>query len=85
MIAVAILICVLSLPAASALCLAVNLCLYCSSISKYKKQGSPLLERTLKERRLSLIVSAAARAAFLVLLAILYITLDNSVTYQYQH
>jgi len=82
---VSLLICVLFLPMASALCFAVNLCLYCSCLSKYKKQGSPFLASALKERRTSLIVSAVVLAAFIILLAIFYIALDNSVTFQYQH
>jgi len=81
----ALLISVLSLPAASALCFLINLCLYCYSLSKRRKDAFSLSEKTLKERKLALIISAVVLAAFIILLAILYIILNNSVTYQYQH
>lgn len=80
----ALLISVLSLPAASALCFLINLFRYCHDLSARRKGASTVSEKALKERRLSLIISSVVLAAFIILLVLLYIMLDNSITYQYQ-
>lgn len=79
----ALLISVLSLPAAAAAAFLVSLFVYLRSLYGLKNGITQRSKKDLAEQKHALIISAVMLVMLLLLLLCLYLRFDSSVTYQY--